>query len=121
MITDESSQNNQTVRAKVVTIRNTGGARWEVSFEGVVTRRDIHRIGRILRVEFARAQRKYSVHRKRETLLAEAKAKRELEVEATKATKVVEKPPKVTPSTIVPTKTQPTLKKVQIKETVQDA
>lgn len=50
-------------RAKVITITNVG-PRWNVDFEGVVTRKDIHRINRILTVEFSRAQRRYSLQRK---------------------------------------------------------
>lgn len=51
-------------RAKVITITNVG-PRWNVDFEGVVTRKDIHRINRILTVEFSRAQRRYSMQRKK--------------------------------------------------------
>lgn len=106
---DEVSQNNhKPVRAKVVTITHTGPARWEVDFEGVVTRRDIHRITRVLRVEFARAQRRYSVLRKKGIALDR---KAELE----KATVVIQ-PKEIT----VPSKKPMTLKKVETKESVQN-
>ena len=115
-MTDETQNNHQRVRAKVVTIRNTGGARWEVEFEGVVTRRDIHRINRILNVEFARAQRRYSTQRKkliRETEAADRKAE---QVERVEKTPVVIQPDEI----IVPTKTSMTPKKVTTKETIQN-
>lgn len=60
------------VRAKIITIRNVG-PRWLVEFEGVVTRRDIHRINRILTVEFTRAQRRYSLERKKALLTSKSK------------------------------------------------
>jgi len=67
-MTDENVKDNGSpeigVKAKVITIRNVG-PRWQVEFEGVVTRRDIQRINRILTVEFTRAQRQYSIQRRK--------------------------------------------------------
>lgn len=63
-VTENGSESKQRI-AKVITITNAG-ARWVVNFEGVVTKRDIHRINRILTVEFTRAQRRYSLNRKKE-------------------------------------------------------
>ncbi len=100
MMTDNSQNNHKPkVRAKAVTLRNIGPARWECEFEGVVTRRDIHRISRILKVEFARAQRRYSVQRKKaiqEALIAESK------------------------DVSIPTPKKVTAEKVQTKEIVQN-
>ena len=112
--TNSSATNNhpKIIRAKVVTIKNTGGARWEVDFEGVVTRRDIHRITRVLRVEFARAQRRYSIQRKKVAIDA-------IEIER-KAQLVQAEKESVPDTTIVPPKPKPTLKKVTVKETVQN-
>ncbi len=113
--TNSISTNNhppKIIRAKVVTIKNTGGARWEVDFEGVVTRRDIHRITRVLRVEFARAQRRYSIQRKKVAIEAAA---------AERKAQLVQKEKVSVPATvIVPTKPKPTLKKVQVKEIIQN-
>lgn len=61
---NSESKDKDSVRAKVVHITCKGN-RWIVEFEGVVTRRDIKKINRLLSVEFARAQRKYSMSRKR--------------------------------------------------------
>lgn len=65
-MTDDKLTDNGTRKsiAKVITITNVG-PKWQVEFEGVVTRRDIHRINRILTVEFTRAQRRYSLQRKK--------------------------------------------------------
>lgn len=107
-------QNNhlETVRTKVVTIRSNKTGRWEVDFDGVVTMRDIHRIARVLKVEFARAQRRYSMQRRRIAVDSTA-IKKEAQLE---------KPPVVVPSEeiTVPAKPKSTLKKVKAKELTQN-
>lgn len=109
--------NNHEVRAKVVTIRNTGSARWVVEFEGVVTRRDILRINRILKVEFARAQRRYSLNRKK--LINDAHTAELKKVVEIEKTSVVSKSDETTVTSKLPKDMTP-LKKVNIKETVKN-
>jgi hypothetical protein len=41
------------------------GPRWDITFEGVITRRDLMKLERVLKVEFAKAQRRHSLDRVR--------------------------------------------------------
>ena len=70
----ESGSDNGLKRAKVIKLFSKGG-RWTVEFEGLVTRRDIVKINRVLFVEFARAQRRQSIARKRAIGLLDSKDK----------------------------------------------
>ncbi|MEK0325528.1 MAG: hypothetical protein QQN63_07470 [Nitrosopumilus sp.] len=70
----ESGSDNGLKRAKVIKLFSKGG-RWTVEFEGLVTRRDIVKINRVLFVEFARAQRRQSIARKRAMGLLDSKNK----------------------------------------------
>src|SRR3990172_5285371 len=48
---------------KRVTMENSTGQRWDITFEGVITRRDLQKLQRLMLVEFVKFERKRSVQK----------------------------------------------------------
>ena len=59
-MTDDSDRMNKSITLASV----NGGVKWSAEFSGVVTRRDIAKLSRILSVEFAKHERRRSTARK---------------------------------------------------------
>ncbi len=60
-IDDTPKATNNTLKKIILT--NTGGRHWEAEFTGTVTHRDIQKLHRIIKVEFAKIARQRSVSR----------------------------------------------------------
>jgi len=56
VIDSKSGSNHQ----KKITLTLIGGKRWEAEFIGVISRRDIQKLNRVLHVEYAKVQRRRS-------------------------------------------------------------
>jgi len=60
MTIDEAPKDTNNHQKKI-TLICTGGRRWDVEFAGIITQRDIQKLYRILKVEFAKVLRRRSL------------------------------------------------------------